>query len=65
MAKRSTEWTTVREVVAVMDVPSTTKPGVLTPSLEVVLREQGQRMLYLRLTKKNARQLKSMLAEML
>jgi hypothetical protein len=62
MAKRSTDWMTVRGIKEVGDVPARgAVAGLWTRSLDIVIREQGNRELRLRMTTKNARLLRDML----
>lgn len=61
MAKRSVGYTTVRGVVSVGDPPLIEGLGVWRRSLDIVVREQGNRKLRLRMTKKNARELRTLL----
>lgn len=54
MAKRSTEWLTVREIVSVGTIEG-------TRSLNIVVREQGNRRVHLHMTPKTVRRLWALL----
>jgi hypothetical protein len=55
MAKRSTEWLTVRQIVSVMPVFNAGK--WVRTSIDIVVREQGGRMKRVRMTRKTGRML--------
>lgn len=57
MAKRLTEQRMVRGVVSVSSVPAVEVKPWSRPSFDIVVREEGNRRLRLRITRKNARQL--------
>jgi hypothetical protein len=61
MAKRSVDWMTVRAIERVGPVLAAGVPGLWTRSIDIVIREQGNQLLNLRMTRKNARRLRDML----